>query len=280
MLLLITIMKSAYLYDEYSDFLRDSVVLRKKTYPSFTLSRVADQIGVQRSYLSNVLHRRCDLNADQLYSMAQALHCSVDESDFLLLLLEIKKCRVKTRMERLETARDQWRDRKIRTDVTLGRKGVRPAEPVFAEYFTHAVYPLAHMFLTQSAVQASPALLAERLRVEEASIEKILSVLEKCGVVRLGPGKKCQVLSSVLHLSSESHLVRAHGIAFRQKSIEYQQKLGNHRDYFFTSSFSANDELRAEIKARFLEFLKWVADRVEKAPASEVFHMNFDLFKI
>ena len=66
---------------------------------------------------------------------------------------------------------------------------------------------------------------------------------------------------------------------FRMKAIEYQQRVDNDRDYFFTSSFTANEEARQEIRERFQEFLAWVEKRVEGCEASEVYQLNCDLFR-
>lgn len=75
----------------YSSYIK---YLNKMTDVSETrgiLSRWAEAVGCQRSYLSNVLGGRANLNRDQGFRLSEFLGHSQSEKNYFLLLIEIEK---------------------------------------------------------------------------------------------------------------------------------------------------------------------------------------------
>jgi uncharacterized protein (TIGR02147 family) len=268
----------AYSFRSYRDYLRDALKEKKVVNSKHSAAWLADQIGVQRSYLSRVLKGDASLNADQLYTAGKVLHLNSDERAYLLLLLEIDRTTVEDRRKELEASRDRLQAKKIAAGPYLKRTPVVPLEIASAEYYSLPLCSIVHMHLTIPKFLARPTLLREHLSLSPEALTTVLNVLERCGIIEI-EGNGYRLLLPTLHTTG-SRLSRLYATQFRLKAIEYQQKLDNDRDYFFTSSFSASESTRDEIKQRFLEFLSWVGKKVDRAEAKEVFHLNFDLFKI
>jgi uncharacterized C2H2 Zn-finger protein len=133
--------------------------------------------------------------------------------------------------------------------------------------------------MTVDRYRREPNLIIEKLGITKRDLTEVLTILERCAVVH-ATKKGYEVDINSRHLSQSNRLSRINAASFRLKAIEYQQRLGNTDDYFFTSTFSATLETRALVKSHFMELLKQVAPKVEGAKAEEVFQMNFDLFRI
>ncbi len=51
-------------------------------------------------------------------------------------------------------------------------------------------------------------------------------------------------------------------------------------DYFLTTTFAATPAIRAKLRLRLLELIRTLAGEVEKVDATDVYHLNIDLFRI
>lgn len=117
------------------------------------------------------------------------------------------------------------------------------------------------------------------MRIAPKEFGQVLGILEDCGVLsRSASGYTLN--TPLMHMSQDSYFSTLHATMFRMKAIEYCQKKDTTKDYFFTATFSANEEVKTEIKAEYLAFLESISKKIEQAPSEEVFHMNFDLFKV
>lgn len=265
-----------YRYDDYRKFLREAVDERKES-GSLNFSRLADAISVQRSYLSNVLNGRGNLNSDQLFLLGEQLYLSRDQSDFLLLLLEIERCQIPARKALLEKQKEAIRKKHHRTEQALNRAKIVTPDEGFAEYYSNPVCPILHMALTIG--RFDPFQLKDTLNVSKEAVVHALGVLERLGLVKFEKGRY-HVTSQKLHLSENSSMARLYATTFRLKAIEYQQKRDNKADYFFTSSFSATPRIREEAQEKLVALIKWLSDEVEDCKPENIYHINFDLFRI
>jgi hypothetical protein len=87
------------------------------------------------------------------------------------------------------------------------------------------------------------------------------------------------VLKDNLHLSPESTIYRPYRTLLRFKAMERLDRLNAGDAYNYSVLFTADEEVRRRVQARFLEFLKDVQDDIQAAPAQEVYQLSFDLFR-
>lgn len=267
-----------YGYDSYKLFLRDLVESRKLAERQFSYAKLAQKIGVQRSYLSRVLNGDASLNADQLFLLSTELNILGEERKYLLLLLELDRCHVPARRLELAAECEKHKKEKLRTEAYMKRESIAPSETAFVEYYGNALVPIVHMFLTIPAFLKDPEGLCDRLQISRKALGSALQTLERCDLLRLEK-TGYQLVEKDLFLSARSNLWKIYGTQFRLKSIEYHQKTEDEHDYFFTASFSANEELRQRLRQKLKDLLEWLSPLVEKSHSEEVFHLNLDLFK-
>ena len=272
-------MLMVYSFTSYKTLMKAYIGERKRLDPNFSHSSLAAEIQVQKSYLSRVLNDDADLSADQVYLFAMAVNLAGAERDYLMLLHEIGRCGIELRLRDLVAKRDQMREKGLSSERYLGRLAEKPSDEAFLEYYGDPLNPVVHMFMTIPKFLANPGLLEQEIGIAPARILEALQLLERCGVL-VSEKKKYRLAKINLHLDPTSPLYRNFAAQFRLKSIHYIQHERHDSDYFFTASFSANEELRLEIRKRFLEFVKWISQEVATQNATGVYHLNFDLFKI
>jgi hypothetical protein len=271
-------MLTPYSFDDYKEFLRAVISARKKANPDWGSGRFADEIGIQRSYLSRVLHGPADFSSDQLYLASELLGLGAGERRYLLLCLEIARTGVAARKKELLAERGRLQKLNLRSEKYLKSNLAKPEELPYPEYYANPLCPLVHMLLTMPAYARDPRQIPARLNVSPEALAPVYSVLERCQLIR--PTKKgYEVISKALHIEARSYLSRLYATQFRLKAIERQQGPQDEADYFFTASFTADEKVRRKLKERLLETLKWLSSEVEQGEPKELFHVNFDLFK-
>jgi len=270
-------MTNVYDYTDYRRFLREAIQSRKQVTPSLTFSRISDEISVQRSYMSQVLGGKGNLNSDQIYLIGKKLNLGANEIDYLMLLAEIDKCQVKERRVDLESQRNKIRNKNLKSEKYMSRTSVKIDSDSFSQYYNDPYCSLVHMYLLIENYHKDLPSISKKLNISDDKLSNVLSTLEKCGIINVKK-KSITVQKETLHLSDKSFLSRTNATMFRLKAIEHHQKSSEQEDYFFTASIAADEVTRAEIKKCFLEFLKKTAGLVEKSPSKRVYHLNFDLF--
>lgn len=272
-------MINLYSYSDYRAFIRDFVKDMQEADKKVSFSSLADKINIQRSYFSRALHGECHLSSDQLFLLGKAFGLGPEEMDYFLLILEIEKCQILARRDFLVAKLNRIRAKQLRSEVALETQAIVPDDIVFSEYFGNVYCPLVHVFLTIPKFHGNLESIRQYLNLTRQTFDGIVNILNKCKIIEI---KKEGVLVKVerLHLSAGSVLSKLYATQFRLKAIEYQQQRNDQENYFFTFSFSVSPEDRLEIRAKFMEFLKWLSKRIEHTVPREVLHLNFDLFKI
>jgi transcriptional regulator with XRE-family HTH domain len=104
---------------DYKLAIRDLVDSRKQLDKKWTYQRVAEVMGIQKSYLSQVLADRAELNADQLYLLIQELEIPSADGEYLQLLLDYARSSVKRRKDDLKDKIDSIQRKKLVSESFL-----------------------------------------------------------------------------------------------------------------------------------------------------------------
>ena len=137
-------MNKVYSYKDYRKYLKDAIQSRKKATQSINFSRIAEDIGIQRSYLSQVLNDKGNLNSDQLYLIGKKLRLEKKEIEYLLLILEIDKCVLPERKAELIASRNRIQNRELTSNSVLNREPLSLDTESFSKYYND---PYAHSFI-------------------------------------------------------------------------------------------------------------------------------------
>jgi len=270
---------NVYNFDDYRKFFAQRVKSARASGSSLTFAKIADQMGVQRSYFSQVLNGRGNLTADQLFLAGKACALAEEDIEFLVLLLEIERCSVKERKSKLVQQREQLRAKSLRTESFVSLDSVRPANDSYNIYYSDPYCPIVHMCLTVPKFREDIRHISSRLGISMARLEAALAVLSQCRIISRSI-RGIELHDNRMYLPGDSPLAVAHGTMLRLFAINQRQKVADPDDYFFTTTFSATESVRKDLHLAFLNVFKSFAPLIEKAPSEEVFHVNFDLFRI
>lgn len=243
----------------------------------WTLANLARAIGIQPSYLTNVLNGRADFNPDQLFSLARRLEASEEDIDYLILLLEIERCGLKERREKLQKRLADVRNSKLSTDAHVEAEKVKGSQEQDVEYYLNPFSQLIHVFLNQARFAREPKQLATLLGISDGQLDESLKLLEKHGYIQ-PTAKGYKVLVGNRHLSKSSPLCRPHQTLLRYKALDQMQRLSEDNKYSFSVTFSSTQEDRDRIQKAFLDFVKSAEGIVKNGKRENVYQINFDLF--
>ena len=262
---------------DYRTLLDEIILFQKKRDPSITLSKLAQAVPIQASYLTNVLKKRADLNSDQLFSLAKQLSCSPEESDFLLLLLEYSRTQILARRSQLKERIDTIKNEKLSAKNVLKSDSLALSEIQVNEFYLDPLNDLVHLFCSLDQSDISIESLTSQFSISQAKAKKILALLEKLNLISFKNGK-WNTSKITKHLPKESPLCKPFHTQHRLLALEKLQKTDEEEYYSFSATISADEASKEAIKVEFLNFLKSVQLITEKAPSKELFQLNFDLF--
>ena len=268
---------NVYAHLKYQEALEEAIEQRRKLPGKWTLRQMAESVGLQPSFLTNVMKRRFDFNADQLYAVAEYLGFGTNERRYLLLLLDYQRSANKTRKAEIKSEIDEIRRQNQKTEKHLQSKVVEQTTDALAEYYLDPFVQLVHVHLELPAFSAEPERLCTALGLSKPQLAKVLSVLIRLGYVRM-EGKKYKVTDQYTHLPKEAPLCGPHQAMMRLKSIDQLQRLSDDQKYSFSLAFAATDETKEQIREAFFAFLKKAESIYAPAPSKKAFQMNFDLF--
>lgn len=265
---------------DYRSILEEFISLQKKREPTLTLARLAQEVQIQPSYLTNVLKKRADLNSDQLYHLAQKLSCSSEETDFLLLLLEYTRTQIPSRKAQLKERIEAIKNEKLTAKNVLQSETLALNDAQVNEFYLDPLNDLVHLYCSLDKLDKndiSAEALSKKFGISSAKAKKILTLLEKLNLLTY-KNAKWSASKITKHLPKESPLCKPFHTQHRLLALEKLQKTDEEEYYSFSASISADEATKEAIKIEFLNFLKSVQQITEKAPSKELFQLNFDLF--
>lgn len=270
-------MSSIFDYLDYREFLSFELKVRKQSQMGFSQAKLAANAGIRNTYLTNVLKGRGNFNSDQIASIARHLNLSKDESDYLMLLKEFDQSIDADRKKNLLSEINKRRDSARATESYITAKVRRDEHELIMKYYSDPAIKLTHVLLKIPRYAARPKQIATDLRLSQKHLETIFAVLEELEIVRFGK-EGVEVLQSNFHLPKDSPMLMAHQGLMRTRSAYRMQETTPEKRYSFSVTFTGTEKTRAEIQAKFLDFLKDIEGTVKGAPSEEAYQINFDLF--
>lgn len=239
------------------------------------VSRVAEAIGCQRSYLSQVLHSKVQLTKEQAWSVCVFFGLSPEETRFFECLVDHERAASPAYRAHLEAKMGDIRREAEQLSKQVAKStGFNEAEALF--YFSHWLPCAAHV-LSSIAEFQDPAKMAARLSVPLPSLMQTLSALQAMGLVKQQKGRWVYAGGSKW-VKKESLLVTFHHQNWRQLAFEDSRNLhseGLH--YTMVQTISKKDY--EVLKAMILDFIGKSNKIAEPSAPEALTCMNIDFFQ-
>lgn len=260
---------------DYRDIVREVIEQRKKTNPNINFQQMASHCRIAKSYLSKVLHKRADIDSDQLFLICEYLDFDLKERNYMFLLLEFARCSLKKRKDLLlteiESIQNQHLDTKNHIKIPVAD------DKQMIDYYLDPMNQIIHMALTIPRFLKDTNSIITILNITPQRLLNSLRTLEKLKIIRQNK-HEIKVLQEKLHLSREAPVYRAWRTQLKLLAMLKSDSVPDEEGYNFSVIFTADLATRKKIQSLFLVFLKEVESLVHKSEKASIFQMSFELF--
>ncbi len=271
---------SIYHHVDYRAAIKTLFDREKEKGHSLTYTMLAEALGVQKTFVSKVLLEQAHFNEDHLFLLSEFFRFSEKEKRYIELLFQHSRSGLARRQTNLLSEIKRIQEESRQTKEYLRSEMQNPeTDAVYAEYYLEPMNLVVHAYLSIGRFGKDPSLLKRKLGLTDSDLAKILSCLERSGIIAFEKNmKSVRLLKGSIHLDSKSIYCSPHQLMFRIKNMEHISKLTPDHRFVFNITFSADPEVRNKIQEDFLKFSKQVQQHVENSEATEVFQISFDLF--
>ncbi len=267
-------LKSLYDFNDYKDYLTS--LWGGSSVRSGVKQKVAQFIGCQPAYVSQVLNKDSHFNLEQGQKISEFLNHSEDEMNFFLLLIQMNRAGTQSLKKFFE--------KQIR-EIRLKRKPVQ-AEFVGQRPLTHenkleyydSWLPLAiHVAVSVPQIQTKEAL-AKHFNLPVLTIQKTLDFLSSIGVVTEARGKY-QVGATSIHLEHDSPLIVRHHTNWRLQSLKSLDRF-REDNFHYSGVYSLSEHDAIKIKDKLAQVIQGNLKIVAPSKEEVVYCSLIDFFQI
>lgn len=274
---------SVFKYLDYRKYIEETVEERKKVTSKFTYSHLAKVMNIQKTYLSQVLSGKSELNPDQIFLLSEYLQHSDEEAQFLLSLLEYSRTSLINRKRKILKKLKTLQETQLKSTKTLKSDFVEPTENTeLTKYFLNPYHSIVHVYLTLPLYQKNPFLLVKELGLAKDELQRIIELLHSLEIIRYNPSGPLpvEILKRSVHSGDSQILTTTQQILFRSMTLDKLIRIPREKRYSFNATFSSTYDVFLELKNEFLEFMKRAQSQVAESEAKEVYHLSFDLLPL
>ena len=238
--------------------------------------RLAEFLGVHTTLVSQVLKGGKTFTLEQGALVADFFGLTEDETDYLLLLLQIERAGTPVLRKNLERQKEKLRARakelvnRLNADTNL-------SEEKKAVFYSDWIYSAVRQLVALPGF-AQPERVAAYFQLSPRRIREVVDFLLSSGLLVETP-QGLVVGTRSTHLESSSPWVHVHHANWRQKAItglsrEDAAKL----HYTCPMTLSASDALK--VREQIVKLLESVDKVIEPSPSEELRCLNIDWFKV
>jgi uncharacterized protein (TIGR02147 family) len=261
-------------YTNYQKYLQALTSGAKATK---SVSELAELSGVQRSYFSNVLAGRANLNTDQGFRLSQGLHHNEAEQEYFLALIEYERASSTAYRVHLKAklTASQTKNRSLTEKLTRETPPVDAS--VLLEYFSAWEYVAIHTLVSIPKFQTLEEI-SNALGLTIPYTETIIHKLEQWGLVRKVQGRY-RWQAGNMHIPHDSPAILLYHREWREKALENARRV-REKEVHFTSVYSVSEDDFEEMRTQILEFIKQYSQKAGESKEQNLVVMNLDHFKL
>lgn len=249
----------------------------RKAGPRGALSRAAEALNCQRSYLSRIINAEMHLTPDQAFLLAQFWRLKPIERDYFQTLVEVDRAADSEYREHLKARLIEI----IRRNESLTERMQRP-EPVLstaneALYFSAWHWSAIH-FLTSINEYQNLQKLSEKLAIPKEQLLFFLERLKEIGYVKQR-SSHWEFQQGEFHLPNHSPFVIQHHQNWRNRAVLDAQTY-NQESVHYTNIQTASKEDIQKIKAMLFDFISKSKETLDPSSPEEGVVILCDIFKV
>ncbi len=262
----------------YSDYIT-YLLYRIDALPQSRGSRaaLAKFLGVQSSFVSQVLTRRAHLSREQAIRVTEFLELSHEERRYFMLLVDADRAGSKSLEAFYRQEIDEIIRKREEVAESIGVPGKVPEEAQTI-YYSSWVYSAVHILAALSHTNTVSAI-AKHLRLPLAQVEEVVRWLVSYEVVNMASDGKLSIGKGRVHLGSHSRHVARHHANWRIKVLDALER-SKPEDLHYSSVLGISKEATKILKQKLLEFLREAEPIIAAAPEDQAVVLLLDIFEI
>lgn len=265
--------RSVFTFESYKDILQEFLLGANQRGQ---LSRAAEFLNCQRSYISKVIKTNSHITPDQAYLFSKFWKLTTDEREYFSTLVEFEragqhdyKTYLKNKLTQLKKKYESIQERTQRQDHVT--------DNLQLHYFSNWI-SCAIQFLTMIPQYQDEISISERLGLKKDIVLQHLSHLQNLEVVEY-KNKKWLNKSSNFHLPKESPLVILHHQNWRTRAILDAQNFSSDHVHF-TGVYTLSKTDYERVKDLLLNFIAEANSIVGPSECEEAIALTCDFFRI
>ncbi len=241
------------------------------------LSRAAEALNCQVSFLSRVLKTEAHLTLDQAFMVSKFWKFNPEEQDYFQSLVEFERDAEPQYREHLKLRIDKQKQNNESLQKRTRKENFPIAEQQ-AMYFSTWLWSAIH-FLSAIPEYQSSKKMAVRLGVSESIIIDNLKKLELFKLVSSGSHNQWKYASGQFHLPKHSPFVVQHHQNWRNKAIMDAQNFSS-EGLHYTTVLTLSKKDVEKIKNLLLSFISDTVEISNPSSPEEAVVLNCDFFKV
>lgn len=244
------------------------------------LTRAAEALNCQRSYLSRVISENLHLTPDHAFKLARFWGFSLDKREYFQALVDFERAgdpeyrnHLKQQISEMKSKHDSIQERTFRTNLSI--------DILQARYFSSWVWSAIH-FLTSIPEYQSVETIGSRLGLKSEIIQEHLKQLEAQDFIAFNNGRWVYK-SGEFHVPKDSPLVILHHQNWRSRAVMDAQDMTapeTNSSVHFTAVQTVSKDDFVRLREMLLQFISEVSQVTGPSQPEEGIAVTFDLFKI
>ena len=237
-------------------------------------TRFSQSLRIQPAYLSQILARKYSLSLEQAELANQFFDHSTEESEFFLLLVSRDRAGTVSLKKHFDAQMNAILKKRLQVVERLGRKVEISAEAK-GIYYSSWIYSAIHISCTIPELRTRKAL-AQQFSLPLELVGKVLDFMVENSLLAK-EGDEYLPTQTWIRLDRESPHIARHHTNWRQKAVQ-NLEVQTDEDLHYSGIYSMDLKTAAQIKDRFLDFIKAQIKEIEAAPEKELFVIGIDFF--
>lgn len=238
---------------------------------------LAKFLGVQSSFLSQVLSRRAHLSREQAVRIGEFFTLPYDELRFFMLLVDADRAGSKALEEFYRTEIQSLLQQREEVQERIGVHE-QLADEAQTVYYSSWVYGAVHILTALPGTQSVDAI-ARHLRLPKEQIENVVEWLRKNDLVTKNTDGSLGIGKGRIHIGRHSRHVARHHANWRIKSIDSLER-STPADLHYTAFLGISKEAMAHLKEKLMTFLQEIEPVIAESKEEKGVVLLLDLFEL
>ncbi len=265
---------SAFDFIDYRKYLIEA--LPKKGDSRGLRTKLADFLGVQKGFISSILHGGAELSLEQAFRVSRFLSQTEEEQTYFLLLVQKARAGSKDLEEHFtkKIFEIQIKRKEISERIQI-KTALSESDQLL--YYSSWHYTAIHMCLRTKKTQTAPEI-AKYLGLPFVRISEMLEFFLRTGIA-IKKGDHYEAGATRIHITADSPSISKHHSNWRIQSIQSLDRK-NSEDLHYSLVMSISNEAAQKIRELLLQSIQASEPVIQAAQDEDVYGLTIDLFKV